>query len=1648
MLSEEPKKDKKNLQPVRPSRWRKGIGIFFKILFFSFLLLIISIYIFLNNASIQSWAAQKAATYLSNQWGTTVSINRLKIDIFQNIYLKDVYVEDFKGDTLLSSGNLSIQLSSGLFSLLNNELYLESLSLENARLFLRKDSAYHNINTFFRNISSPKAKEDTPKNINDSPRPKAFKLALKTIHLKNIQFQEDNPYFGKLITLRLKEGHLKVDSLKPSDKSFAFESIHFYKPKVLVKEYRGSIAVWPPPVLPDPIEDENAPVVVQKSYIPLSVTTDKLIFEDGFFKLDNYRKAPERLLPEDQLEYNHMEVKDIRIEARNFKVSDWNFAGKLNHMSFQEKSGVVLEKLSVEDGIVTTSGFELNGIKLKTADSYLGDTLKFDYNQYEDFFDFPNKVNMHAKFKEASLALKDLMTFAPPLRLNKFFAQNENESLQINGQIDGKVIRLDSDNLRLSIGKRTFAQGSIKVRDITSPDQKRINLSLDKLVSNIPTLKLLIPNFNPPAELKNLGRLEFEGRFDFLFQDILTQGTLKSNIGQAEMDIQIKAGKKGKDKDFSGKLNLVDFDIGALINNPDFGKVTLYSELHNGKGLNTKEVYADLIAQIHSLTFKEYTYKNAYIKGEIKRNLFDGNLDIADGNIDLSFIGKINFQDSIPTFNFRANVQKLALMALNLSRKNLVLSGNVDLNLKGKAPSDMIGRATVRDFLMINETDTLVLDSVVATATQYRDDLRMIDLHSDIAEGYLIGHYSPKDIPPALLNLAWDNFPNWSSKLGLEHPQTPVLPLDFVFNLRVHDTKNITDIFRTSIQPIRQLSLSGSFDNQEDSIKILLKLPSFKTGKLNLSDINLNASGYSGNLTIHQLSADSIYLDSSNQITRFASNGHLNKDTLGFELLAENLNSEDSIVHLEGNVAQIKDLFQFSFSPENLFLFNRQWSISENNYLQFGKDFFDARNFTLKHDQYQIYAQPIGQKGLGLSVLELDWNIINELTGFKPMQFDGNFDVLLEVENLYKLLDMSLIVESQALKVNEDDWGALRLDIDMENLKKPASVYLSFTGPENGRQFIAEGSYYPPFKWHKEKNKNLLNASVVLSLLPLEYAEYFISQLISETKGTLDAELDLNGKIDFLNIGGEVRINKFGTKINFLQTRYFVDQGVIKVNNQLFDATGLKITDVHGNPGYITGGITHNRLRDFGLELNLKADKMECLNTKKKDNKLFYGYGMGEVDVTFSGSFQQTQLLVNGTSLGGTKIVIPISGEEEASPVTFIRFVEKDQKIDTLANPESPIIKGMNLDMNLSINQNAEIELVFDEQAGDIIRGRGTGNIQFDINRSGEFNMYGNYQVETGEYLFTLYNLVNKPFKIKEGSSNTIRWTGDPYNAYIQIDAEYSGLNTPLYNFLIEYLENVSSDSDVKKAASNPTQVDLIMHLEGPLLKPEIRFDIDFPELTGELKNYADTKINILKQDPNELNRQVFGLIVIGAFLPSNGGAVPGNGYIAATGLNTLSELLSNQLSIYLTELLSEVFDGVSFISGVDFDIAYNVYSNNNLNNSADPDAITRGGGSEIQLSQKVFLDNDRISLNLGGNVSNTQQTASQGVLFAPDIAIEVVLTQDRRYRFKFYSRSETRFDQGLQTKTGAGLVYRREFDSFDELLGHLNNITKPFKRK
>ena len=1611
--------DKQNTNPsffqefFADLRRRRAMKIFMSILRRTLLLLILllfALYIILQLKPVQNWLVQKAAKQLSENIHTEVAIKEIDFRFFDNLVLSDFYVADLNQDTLLYAKEFRTSMSANLLALINGRFDFDEIDLVDAQVNLNilPFETENNLQKVLANITLKERKNKKP-----------IYLDLQTLRLKNVKIQNTNQARGFYQFFTVPNGVVNINSLDVNNMNFDVSSIEINNPIVQLELHPGKDST----VYVEETESEE-PVLIDSLAIPqLKLTSFQL--NKGQFTFHNYRKSETKITPDSIIDYQHLFITDIDLELGALTTDFEHYETELVAMALKESSGFKLSNFTSKEVIVDNRAAKFHGAKLTTPYSTLGDTLIFKYRKFTDIDYFNERVLMDGRIKNSKVALRDIMSFAPGLKSNQFFTKNKNERIDLSGRFLGRVDNLKGRDIKLRFHEGTVLEGNFNSRNLTQKQEEVVNLQLDRLVTDMKTLRQLIPDFNPPPNFDKLGNLDFNGRFDGFFLDFVAYGALNTDLGSAEVDMKMDLSEGRQNARYSGKLSLDQFDLGTWSDNKDLGFVSLESEVAEGFGFTLDQVDTDLTAKIAQFDFRDYTYENVDMTGKLNKNLFDGDLVIHDDNIDLNFSGAIQFGDSIPEFDFAAKVNKLDLQAVNLTKKPIEFRGEIDLNLIDRDIAKIRGTAIGSNLVMIEAgLDTFVLDSVNLKTALLPGGNRTLSLYSEILNAEINGAYVLNEIPEAFLQYFERNFEQFANRLNIKSNRPDPINTNFTYDIRVPDSKNFLKLIDPKIGRVQKAEFTGSFDTRSDVIVSNIDLPSIEYDNIKLDEIFISVDGDEvGNNIYLEINHSRINNFNLEPITL---RGDLQQNELAFHFNALSWTSILDNLQLKGIFTVNEDFFKLQFLPTDLAILREKWRIGEDNYIQFDKDYLDIYNVLLTNEDRSIELQSIDHKGLTADLKNFDFAMIDEYWDYDKLDFNGNFHVNLTAEEIFNLNGLSLNVSSDTLFVNGEDWGVFRLDAQTNSVKDNVYTYFSITKTDG--QLTGEGYIIPPGNQLSKTARKVVTNSRLPSLdfdlnvsrYPLHIAEYWLGNGISNTTGLFDLGLDITGVLNKPNVSGEIRVYEGAMDIDFLKTRYYIEDEKAIVNNFLFDVSGSIIRDSLGNEATLTGGITHDHLRNLGLDVSMLSGNFAALNTTKKDNKIFYGKAMANGLVSFTGSFRQPNIIIDASPMPGTNIVIPISSEQEASEVNFITFINKEDSLNI--NGEADELLGVSMDMRLSLNDNALMELVFDEKTGDVIQGRGDGDVRLVLDRNGNFTMNGNYFVNTGNYLFTALDVFNKPFQFKEGG--IIRWSGDPYNADIDLEAEYRGLNASVVGFIDELLID-QEGSNLRNQASQATKVDLSMNLQGQLLNPEISFNLEFPELTGELRSYVESKLLSIRQDPNELNRQVFGLMVFGTFLPRN----TGNNTAGSTtdifdfGINTVSEFLSSQLSLFFTDLLAGSISDGKFLTGFQFDVDYNRYED-----------ITSGSvltNNQFGVRPKFFFFDDRLTVDFGGDVNVA--TASGTAYFGGDVVAEYAISNDRRLKVKVYQLYDRSIFGGLSQR-GVGLSYRREGDTFKEL--------------
>ncbi|MDD4747740.1 MAG: translocation/assembly module TamB domain-containing protein, partial [Salinivirgaceae bacterium] len=207
---------------------------------------------------------------------------------------------------------------------------------------------------------------------------------------------------------------------------------------------------------------------------------------------------------------------------------------------------------------------------------------------------------------------------------------------------------------------------------------------------------------------------------------------------------------------------------------------------------------------------------------------------------------------------------------------------------------------------------------------------------------------------------------------------------------------------------------------------------------------------------------------------------------------------------------------------------------------------------------------------------------------------------------------------------------------------------------------------------------------------------------------------------------------------------------------------------------------------------------------------------------------------------------------------------------------------------------------------------------------------------------------------------------------------------------------------DVKIAA------DAHLVMTGTIMAPTINFNVTLPATAEE----AQEQLKGLQAD--EISKQVISLLVLSRFQPLPGAVKTTDGTGPSGVESNASELLSNQVSNWLSQISKT------------WDLGFN---------------YTPGGettSTEYEVAVSTQLLNNRVTINTNVGVGGQQVNASSsdGTNIAGDFEMEVKLDKKGKIRFKGYAKSDNQTED--RSKQGAGVFYREEFNTFRELWNKL----------
>jgi hypothetical protein len=1642
--------------------------------------LILLLLLLIQIPAVQDFGRKEAISFLEGKFKTPVKVGKLDIDFPKKIVIEDFYFEDENQDTLAAGERLAVNIN--FYKLISNTIDISSIELKGAVIKIdRNQDSIFNFDYMAKAFDTGEPKDTTAV---------PMEISLGDIKLDRVRFKMEDAVTKMDVDLNVRHFDTYVAEFDLEKMNYGIPTINIDGLTLninqgLLEKNSSLIGNETTPSKED--EDEAAPLNIDLGDMNLTnirinykseeasinsaftlqelkVEFNKFQFQQEFVGISNIqltglngmvvfpKNSEENIATVDStatqetsgnnwkvkvnnanfvdlafvfkdenapaveqgIDYADLDLTRINLKAEDFYYSTDSISGNINSFSMQEKSGLAVNSLQTKF-LYSGNGAYLKNLYLETPHTVLQDKIQLGYESLETLENNLGEVSIEANLNNSKIGFNDILILAPDLRDTNPFKSNPNAVLKIDGEVSGKINDLEINSFEASgIGNTVIAING-HITGLPEAENAYYNLKIRNFQTTAKDISEFVPEGTIPDSIQLPATFSATGNFRGSAENFDTNVNLQSSSGSAEIDATVDMRQESAER-YRANVTLNNFDVGRLIKNDSIGELSLNVRV-DGVGFDPATAKATASGSVDKAVYNNYVYRDLQFNGTMQDGDLNAEATMDDPNLDFDLVATGNFTGEYPSIQLQGDIRNVALDSLNLYSSPLRFEGNLTADLKTADPDYLNGEILMTNLIVQNGSQIYPLDtiSIRSTASAGIDSLV---LNSQFVKAKMVGDYQLTKIGTALTNTI-STFYDLTAGVP---DTTTVDPQQFNFELTVTDDPILNQLV-PDLELAQPINVTGRFNSATDSLTVNGSIPRMKYLDYRLVNADINLETKNGALEYSVVIDD---VESPQlQLYHTELEGKVQDNNISYRLRIDD-SKGDPHYRVAGLMETEEDSNRFSLEIENLMLNYNIWNVPENNSITITPQGVMAENFELSYNNNAIRINSRSQDPSAPLEVEFERfriETISAMISKDTLLIGGtiNGDVVLNNLTTSPEFNSDLAIANFTFK--RDTVGDLQIKVNNETANSlQANVVL--TGQGNDMEL--SGNY--------NTQSGTMDFDLEMRQLYVKSIQGFSFGNLSDSKGFLSGNLDIQGTVEEPAILGGIDFNDVAFTVTPLGN-YFQD-----MNDRIFfTQEGIRfdtftIDDEDNNELVVNGLLATTNYTDYGFDLTVKADNFRAISSTAEDNEFYYGDLVLDTRLEIGGNVDNPVVRGSITIKDGTdlSVVLPQEDPTIADREGVVEFVdETSQRLAEMKEIEETLnttaLQGMDVSIQIEVKEEAELTLVIDEGNGDYLNLQGEAQLNAGIDPSGKTSLTGRYEFTKGAYEMS-FNFIRRRFEIESGSY--IQWTGEPTDANIDITAIYETETAPI-DLLGNQLANLSQAVRNQYKQNIPFQT--ILRMQGELLEPVLSFDIRLPEgnynVSSDIINNSRAKLAQIRQQPSELNKQVFALLLLNRFVGENPFASEAGGASAESlARQSVSKILSQQLN----DLAGDLISGVK----LDFD----------LESTEDYTTGEREQRTDLNVGLSKTLLNDRLKVTIGSSfgLEGPAQENQQANNIAGDIAVDYQLSKDGRYRLRAYRKNQYQVAlQGQIIETGVAFIITLDYNHFMEIFGKDPNEDK-----
>lgn len=1598
------------------------------------LALVLSVFVLIRIPAVQQYVLRQVTNYLEKKIETPFRIGGIGLELPKMLVLEDIYVEDRNQDTLLAGEKLRVDIN--MLKLFRNVVEIQRIDLigVKARINRRLPEGTFNfayiLDAFTTSDNNPNVQEPDSAPA-DSTAPMV--IDIDRINLERIAISYHDEVIGLSTQIGIGKLNTRIETFDLSG------NMPFGAPRIEIDGLQGQLRQWTSEIPPDTTDGGPLPQIdlnlIDLKNIDFAYINDDMVLDSRFAfgellvrleKLDlnlmqaqieqlsiaggniNYQDGGQPRLSKG-FDYGNIGISGLQGSLSDLYFSMDSISGELSGLTARDHSGFTLNQLS-SNFIYTERGIELKDLYAETPNTRIKDYLSIQYPSLETLTENLEKIQIRADLQNSHLGMRDVLYFVPDLDTMQLLQPLLNQTIFVDGQVNGRLNNLHIPSLRISTLDQTIIHASADIRGLPDMDKLDLQLQLHIMASSRSDLEQLLPQGLLPDSIRLPEDLLLSGNFNGGLNGFVTDLELRTSDGFVSLagtyDVTTNPGGTGPDTSYQAQVAIMDVDLGKiLMQDSTLGKVSFAAAIQ-GTGLDPKKANASFQGELIGLEAMGYHYQHVLLTAEASSGIIEVNAGSDDPNMDFDLDAQANLLGEYPKLDLVLMIDSVNLKNLGLMEDEFRYHGQVIAHLETADLDFLNGMVEIRNSSIAYNQERYTFDSIKLLA-KAEEGSNLLQLSSEFLNAHLVGDYKLSELNAAILDITAVYYQPDSVAQTYQYS-----PQQFDFSARLSRSKFVRE-FLPDLTEMKDITLDGSFNSEDKFLMVKALAPRLEYGGTTITDVGLDITTFDSTMyysaLIKQIGISNI------ELTNTLISGTVLQNHLDFGLWIKDKEDQERY-HLGMGLQVDAGNFIFSLLENGLMLNYEQWEVNPENQIIFGKDGVRAKQFILSQNGQQMAMQSQDStlnSPLNLSFDNFRIETFSKMLDSELLDMGGGINGRATISRLESNPIFVSDIRIDRFYFGNDTVGDVLINVNNER-ENIYATKIDIVG--NGNEMSLTGEFIAP-------PGQDVRLDFVLDLHPLqmETVEAFSLGYLRQTRGNLTGRLAIKGTPSAPRINGELLFNDAGMNVGMINANFTVANQKILFDDQGIRFNRFEMRDSKNNIARLNGTINTTTYSDFNFNLTVNADDFQVLNSTKKDLDIFYGQLFISSNLRITGSLNNP--MINGSlnvdEHTNVTFVLPNDDPGMVERDGIIKFVNRSDtarvnvfaRLDSLTTTE---LGGLRLSLNIQTHESAAFSIVIDEGSGDALNIMGSADLTAGIDPSGNITLTGTYTVEEGNYSFT-FEPVKRVFDFKKGS--TITWAGDPMDARLNI--------TAVYKVKAPTLELVQNQLGGQQANLYKQRVpfDVNLGITGQMLQPDLEFWIDLDEDNSLISQDVASKVNTalaqLKENESEMNKQVFSLIVMGKFMAANPFESVSGGSVGSMARNSVSSLLTAQLNKLAGDL----------IKGVDLDF--------DLQSGDDYSTGTVMSRTDLNIGVSKMLFDDRLKVTIGSNfeLEGNARPGEQTTNIAGDIAIDYQLSRDGRYLLRVYRKNQYQVTlQGQYVETGIGFIINMDYNQFREV--------------